>query len=176
MTRKSPEADERHRRIWVAREEEDVDYLIGALRDPDYRQVAARFLGKLGATEATQPLVPLLDARDPQVRCSAARALGELGAQAMLPRLIEIAEHDPEPWVRSRPCSAWATSRRSCRCSCAGSGSPSGGPAIAAYALGELRDERAAEPLKRARRQESWLKRERYSEALYKVRDAKRVR
>ncbi len=48
--------------------------------------------------------------------------------------------------------------------------------AIAAYALGELRDERAAEPLKRARRQESWLKRERYSEALYKIRDAKRVR
>jgi hypothetical protein len=92
---------ERRRRIKEAKDRGDKEYLIGALLDPDHRDLAADFVGELHAGEASGQLIRLLDAADPHVRISAARALGRVGAVEALSRLREIAMHDEEDGVRS---------------------------------------------------------------------------
>lgn len=103
MTRDAGTQDyvDRIGRIQAAKDRSDVTYLIGALRDPDHRSFAAKYLGELGAWEAVPPLLLLLDAVDPRVRIAAAEALGRLGAKQARPRLREVAMHDESAGVRS---------------------------------------------------------------------------
>jgi HEAT repeat protein len=84
-----------------ARRSGDVDGLIVALRDPDTRAMAVKYLGKLGDPRAVPVLEPMLRAGDPHTRCNAAEALGKLGAVRYAEELLSLAENDPEPWVRS---------------------------------------------------------------------------
>lgn len=149
------EADDRLSRIFAAKNHRDEQYLIAALLDPDHRAMAAKFLGELGAVEATEPLLRLLDAADPHARSSAAIALGRLGAAEALPRLHEIALRDEEAFVRS-----WAIS------ALGEIGDPDGVDLLlpllsdpswrvrgaTARVLGRLGDPRALEPLRSARR------------------------
>jgi HEAT repeat protein len=92
---------ERAGRIRAAKERGDVPYLTEALRDPDHRWLAAKYLGDLGAVQAAEQLIRLLDAADPQVRIAAAQTLGRIRAPAARPRLQEVAFDDEEPGVRS---------------------------------------------------------------------------
>jgi hypothetical protein len=101
---------DRRRAVKTAQERRDVPFLVRALTNPDpyHRGLAARALGKLGATEAVPQLMRLLDASNPGVRIDGIKALGELGASESLPRLREIATDDPDMLVRSWACSALA--------------------------------------------------------------------
>jgi HEAT repeat protein len=103
MSPDSSEKDwhDRYRAIRAARDRRDPAYLIGALRDPDHRAMAAGYVADLGAAEATSHLVRLLDAREPHVRASAVDALGDLRATEALPAIREIAASDEEDFVRS---------------------------------------------------------------------------
>lgn len=103
LSRSTNELDERRHGVWLAKRRGDKQYLIGALLDPDNRVMAAESLGELGAVEATEPLLRMLDAADPHPRIAAAKALGRLGAHEALPRLREVAIHDDQAIVR-----AWA--------------------------------------------------------------------
>jgi HEAT repeat protein len=146
----------RFRRIYEAKERGDTNYLIETLRDPDHRIMVAKYLGELGAVEATQPLLRLLDAADPDVRVAAAKALGGLGAREALPQLREITLHDQDDGVRS-----WAIG------ALGDIGDPGGVDllvpvlrdsswrvrAAAALALGRLGDPKALEPLRATRRE-----------------------
>jgi hypothetical protein len=51
---------------------------LDGLRDPEYRGVAARYLGKAGYAEAITRIQLLLDAADPKARLGAVRALAAL--------------------------------------------------------------------------------------------------
>ena len=167
----SSDDSERLRRIFVAKRDSDVDYLVQALRDPDHRQLAARFLGDVGDGTAGEPLMTLLNARDAGVRAAAARSLGRIQVDAALPRLVEMAQTD-SPFVRS-----WAIDavtrlggveqlpfligclddpefvvRRS-----------------AAVSLGELGDQGAVDALRHARDRERWRDRKAYRQALRRL-------
>jgi HEAT repeat protein len=91
----------RFRAIRLAKLQGDVDTLVAALADPDYRTSAARYLADVGAEEAAPAVERLLDAGDPVVRAIAAKVLGRLGARGAVPRLIEVAERDPSDVVQS---------------------------------------------------------------------------
>src|SRR2546421_10594446 len=96
---------ERRARIKQAKGRRDVTYLISALEDPDHGISAARILGRLGATEAINPLLHELEKPDHNRRIFAIKALGELGAKEAAPRLRELARTDEYGGVR-----AWASS------------------------------------------------------------------
>jgi HEAT repeat protein len=87
---------ERRLRIQSAKDRKDEEYLLRALQDPDDRVLAAKLLGELGAVDATEALLRLLDAADPHVRAEGAAVLGRLGAKTALPRLREVAANDDE--------------------------------------------------------------------------------
>ena len=96
--------DQRHQAylaVRAAHEQGEVQYLIDALRDPDHRGAAARYLADLDASEAIPQLMLLLDANDPHLRVAAIQALGQLQAREALLRLREIAASDDEDFVRS---------------------------------------------------------------------------
>lgn len=99
-------------RILRARIDGDVETLIAALDDEIDASLAASFLGKLGAVSAVPALVSLLEATDPQQRTSAVVALGTLGASTACPRIMELAEQDEVPDVRS--CATQAVGRLKC--------------------------------------------------------------
>ena len=68
--------DDRVRRLIVAHVEGDIDYLVGALKDPDLRHTAARYLDDFAGepevlSKALPSLLRLLDAADPHVRTRA---------------------------------------------------------------------------------------------------------
>lgn len=86
--------------VYAARHRGDVPYLVNALRDPEQRYLAARYLGEFGDPRAIQPLIPLLRARDPHVRAAAAQSLGDLGAVESTQELVELARNDTVIWVR----------------------------------------------------------------------------
>lgn len=90
----------RVKRVFEARAAGDADYLIDALRDPDVRSIAAKWLAELGEMSAVEPLILLLAAREPSARSSAADALGKLRAVAAIPNLIVVAERDEVRAVR----------------------------------------------------------------------------
>jgi len=79
----------------------DTEELIRALADVERRIWAARWLGELGEQRAVPGLVKLSRASNPHVRTAAVRALGDLRARDALPRLIEMAENDPNPVAQS---------------------------------------------------------------------------
>ena len=91
---------ERFKRVWDARRSGDLVTLRSALVDPDHRGRAARYLGELDDTESIPAIRLLLDAADEDVRIDAAKALGLLKSAADVPRLFELARHDPSPYVR----------------------------------------------------------------------------
>lgn len=101
MPRTDPDYDARLNQVFEAKGSADIDYLIGALSDPDFRFIAAKFLGEMGANEATPQLLRLLDAHDPKIRSVAATVLGQLQAREAIPRLIEIAADDTRMITRT---------------------------------------------------------------------------
>lgn len=140
--------------IYAARDRGDVEYLTRALIDPENRMFAAEFLGKLGAVEATEPLMRLLDASDRNVRISAMQALGRLRARAAIPRLREVAIGDESDGVRSWAIDALGDigDEEGVEQLISLLGDPSWRVrAAAAIALGKLGDIRALKPLRRAR-------------------------
>jgi HEAT repeat protein len=80
------------------------------------QQRAARALAEIGNSQAVGPLINRLTAKNEAVRQAAAEALGKIGAPALEP-LISIMRSDQEPWER----------------------------ALAAYALGKIRQTKALE-------------------------------
>jgi hypothetical protein len=158
--------------------EGDIDYLVTALKDPEHRFRAARYLGDFAddpevRSRALPPLLRLLDAADPHVRTQASVTLGRLGALEVAPRLRELALDDPVPWVRSWAIGAlrelgdegarsvvirsladddWRV-RRS-----------------AIHALGALGGPESIEALKKAQRSDRWFRRRYYRRALRRLR------
>lgn len=154
----------------------DVDYLIGALADPDedVRRFAAQRLGKLGDQSAVPALLIALDRPDPGTQASAARALGKLRTPLALDGLIGVAhskQRGRSPRVWSLAALGWI-----------------GGPKAydtlidqlddsewpirraAVYGLGELGDRRAIPTIKSLRRQEPWYRHGVHRQALRKLR------
>jgi len=77
-----------------------LEALVAALADPGSRTEAAWALGKLGASAATDALLPLLDDPAWQVRLEASRSLGLLEARQAQEALAVLREQDPAPAVR----------------------------------------------------------------------------
>jgi hypothetical protein len=121
-----------------------VPALTRLLSDPDaeLRRQAARALGMIGSSEATEPLRRLLQDDCPSVREAAAQALGELGDPHAVEPLIQVLQK-----VRSEKIVLYHDRQK------------------AAESLGNLGDERAIEPLVR-------VLQERPGDALASVREA----
>jgi HEAT repeat protein len=98
--------DDAIQRVRIAQRDGDVAYLLRALGDPIVRSWAARFLGKLGATEAAPALVRLLDATDPKARVASVDALRKLRAAEATRQLIALAEADPDLAVQTHAIAA----------------------------------------------------------------------
>ena len=101
MARRTPPDDPRKHWVVNAWIRGDTGALIKALADPDVRSLAARWLADAGEKAAIPGLMRLLDADDPPVRMVAAESLGKLKASEAAERLLELAESDPAPSVRS---------------------------------------------------------------------------
>ena len=152
--------DERLRLIFVAKADQDVAALTAALLDPDFRDVAARALGNLGAKEAAPAITRLLDARDPKARAAAAIALGKLGAQEAGDRLLELAQNEPVDWVQMWALAALGELGRpeTFQLALDKLTHPSWKVRLTAVGtLGELGDPAALEPIRRARRNEPFV-------------------
>ena len=96
----SDESDRRLAAIYNARRARDSEELLRALRDPEFRDYAARSLAHIGDRSAAPAIAVLLDAYDWRARVGAVRALGELQAAEFIPRLMSLVESDPESVVR----------------------------------------------------------------------------
>ncbi|WP_329067607.1 HEAT repeat domain-containing protein [Amycolatopsis sp. NBC_01480] len=75
-------------------EHQDTARLLAALDDAGTRVQAVRFLGRLQATAAVDPLLGLLD--DPVAAEEAVRALGRIGDARALDPLIAFVRRDPD--------------------------------------------------------------------------------
>ena len=167
------ESDERLRRIYIAKQEADAAYLVGALTDDEHRVVAAKFLADLEATESAPALERLLNANDPAARRAAARALGAARGRVRAPSSWTVAASDPDPVAR-----AWAVAAIAAvggdgaRLTICGylADSDSIVRRGAAYALGVLGDPEALPPLKAAKKAERWSRRRVYREAARRIR------
>ena len=102
MTTRESQQDrvDRLRAIKDAEKRNDVQFLVEALDDPDWRANAVMSLGDLGATDTVPEVAPLLEDPDPEVRLFAAQALGRLGGVEAAPRLRELAFNDENERVR----------------------------------------------------------------------------
>jgi len=115
----------------LSSEKVEQEQLIKALNDQDeyVRADALEELGKLSGSQMIDLVIKSLDDESIHVRCVAARVLGEyVKDKRAFERLVKALLSDQEKKVRW-----WA-----------------------AYALGELKDERAVEPLTKALKDESW--------------------
>src|SRR5437870_1556988 len=72
------ESDRALEQILAAANAGDSNRLRAGLRDPEFRGIAARYLGKAGDAEAIPKIQLLLDAADPKARLGAVRALAAL--------------------------------------------------------------------------------------------------
>ena len=86
--------------IWLARRNEDVGFLVGALSDNEHRWQAALSLSRLGAVEAAPEIAKLLDAPDRITRGAATRALAAFDTDEFEEKLREVARTDPSEMVR----------------------------------------------------------------------------
>ena len=100
---RSADYDERLKRLFEARSQGDTAFLIESLRrDPETAPLAASWLANQGVAEAIPALVRMLDVSDSFARSAAVRALDALGPPELAKaRLIEIAKHDDDRFVRS---------------------------------------------------------------------------
>lgn len=129
-----------------------IERLLEALvhPSPDVRSSAAMALGKICESSAVEPLIKLLQDRDSTVRYEAAEALGLLGDKRAVEPLIQCLE-DPHSTVRYRAALALGALKAESSVLAllqllTNGGSPDDYFA-AVRTLGELRDERAVEPL-----------------------------
>jgi HEAT repeat protein len=100
------ERDERVRRLIIAKQEGDTDYLIkSALEEaePSTRTIAIRYLVKLNAIDAIPSLIRLLNVQNESVRIAAVKSLGQLKAADALQELERILDTDADGAAR-----AWA--------------------------------------------------------------------
>jgi HEAT repeat protein len=160
-------------RTLQARMQHDIGYLVSALRDPEARTLAAKYLAELNAGEAIGPLTRMLMVRDPHSRAAAASALGRLKADAAVEALISIAENDPERFVREWAIGALARINH-----------PEGTGALIALlsdpnrrirrwtatALGSSAGLDAVDALERARSREPWFRTRPYRRAIRSIR------
>jgi HEAT repeat protein len=157
-----------------AKLDRDAEHLMNALRDPEVRGMAARYLAIIGARESIPQLTRLLSVADPGARSGAIKALTKLGAGDVLPDLIMMATNDPSPVVRSHAVGAM---RRL--------GDPpvvvpvllnalrdsdGGVSACAAEELGAIADASAIEPIKAAAVGAHLLRRGAYRGAIRRIR------
>lgn len=80
--------------------QQDVDFLISALADPEMRGSAALRLGDLGVRRAVPALIRNLRVRNDLHRNGAVKALGKIGDPSAVPSLTEVAEEDEAAGVR----------------------------------------------------------------------------
>jgi len=137
-----------------ARNEGDVETLVQALDDQTDVFTAVRFLGQMEAVEAAPRIVPLLNSPYPYTRSAAADALGELGHAPARGALRSMAQEDEVTFVRASAVTALGRI-----------GDPDDLELLvslldsplyrvrwsAVKGLGEMRDERGLEPLRRMR-------------------------
>jgi bilin biosynthesis protein len=168
--------NEKVRKLVAAKSKRDAPYLLEALRDPEARTIAARYLADIGATEAIPSLMRLLSATDTRTRSAAIKALWSLGAVEALPDLEALAANDASPVVRSHAVGALERL-----------GDPRAIPVLiealqdsdgavawcAATALGSLGDVTAIEPLKAAAKRAHFLRRGAYRKAIRRIRSRK---
>ena len=124
------------------------------LRDPDHRERAARYLGKLGATEAAGPLTELLPTWDASSQITAVQVLGELGARQAAPEIRELAQRSENPLTRGWAASVLADLEAPYAFDAALPLLRDPSPwarGLAADTLGRLGDPRALEPLRETR-------------------------
>lgn len=76
------------------------------------RWFAAETLGRLGSSDATPVLLQALDDTDGSVRAFAAEALVALKASGLEPRLVLLAQDDPDPFAREMAANLLAGLRR----------------------------------------------------------------
>jgi HEAT repeat protein len=171
------ESDRRLTAIYNARRAGDSEELLRALRDPEFRDYAARSLAHIGDRSAAPAIAVLLDANDWRARVGAVRALGELHATEFAPRLISLVESDPESVVRE-----WAVAALGqigeegalpILARCLNSGEPRMRRA-AAFGLGEMGGADAANLLRDAMRRENLWRRGAYRRALRRAKSTRR--
>jgi len=100
----SADANTRLLALRAARRRRDLKVLRSGLDDLENRHLAALYLGQVGDRDSIPRIRRLLQAAEPLARANAARALGVLRASDATDELMELAECDPELFVRR-----WAT-------------------------------------------------------------------
>jgi phycocyanobilin lyase subunit alpha len=163
-------------RVRTARRDRDCQYLVNALTDPVVRPWAARYLGKLGAADATPALRRLLDVSDPKARLAAADALAMLGAVEATEDLIVLAECDPDVAVQCHAVCALGALRdaRSTPLLVRLLASRSRYVRLsAASALSQFGDDSVLEALRAASRREPFYLRRTYRKAIRRIRKRK---
>lgn len=174
MPARSEETESRLR-LFQAKEDGDVAYLLDALRDPQYRFMAVKFLGELKAREAVHPLIQLLRAGDRSTRSSAAGALAEIGSTEAVPELIDRVRSEADVVPRTWAITALGAlgDERAVEPLC---GLLSDDDVLvrqsAARALGILGHPHALAPLQEAAARERWYNRRRHKQAMRKIRRA----
>jgi HEAT repeat protein len=164
--------------LFAARDRRDVAYLLDALRDPEHRFMAAKFLGELRAEEAIPELTRLLLAAHDATRSSAAEALGKIGAGTVVPDLVHVARDDESVVTRTFAITALGRS----------GGKDALGPLCdllsdenilvrqsAARALGSLGHPDAIGPLRLASKRERWYSRGIHRKAIAKIAEANKA-
>lgn len=163
---------ERLLEIVAAQKSGDVEALVHHLHDPDYRDVAARGLGRLGAEEAVPAVVCLLSDRDPKSRLAATIALGRIGSPEASDALIRTMERDDDEVIRGSAASALGRIRevRAVPALITQLNDPSQAVRISAVeALGAIGNPSALEPLREARGGERWLIRRQIRRAIRSI-------
>lgn len=94
------DSDQRLLQIRAAYRAGDTALLAAALRDPDHRRMAVRYLANLGADDTGPEILRLLAASDPHVRRAAVRALGALRYAPAMDRLLEAIDTDEDRATR----------------------------------------------------------------------------
>jgi hypothetical protein len=103
LVKRSSDYDERLRRLFLAKSEGDMAFLIESLRlDPELASLSASWLADAGVDESLPALIRTLDAANSFARSAALRALEKLGPPANAKdKVIELAKDDDDRFVRA---------------------------------------------------------------------------